>query len=82
MSVVRGRVVDGGRVILPASFRKALGIEKGDTVLIELNGDGLQIRPARSALHRLQARLRDYAPPEASVVDELIAERRAEAARD
>jgi AbrB family looped-hinge helix DNA binding protein len=81
METARTRVVDGGRLIVPASFRKALGLEKGDTVLMELRGDELVVRPARSALRRLQAQLRPF-KTEVSVVDELIAERRAEARRE
>ncbi len=41
-------------MILPAAFRKSMGLAKGDTVLIELHGEELRIRPARSALRRLQ----------------------------
>ncbi len=61
MAVAKGKIVEGGRVILPAAFRKSMGLAKGDTVLIELHGEELRIRPARSALRRLQDKLRDYA---------------------
>ena len=62
MPAAKGKIVEGGRVILPAAFRKAIGLAKGDTVLMELHGDEIRIRPARSALRRLQEKLRDYAP--------------------
>ncbi len=81
MAAVRGRVVEGGRIIVPAAYRKAMGLAKGDTVLMELRGEELTVRPAKSALRRLQERLRPYAAT-GSVVDELIADRRIEAARD
>lgn len=81
MTATRGRVVEGGRIIVPAAFRKALGLEKGDTVLMEMRGDALVVRPAKMALRRIQERLRPY-KGEGSVVDELIVERRAEAAHD
>lgn len=79
MPAAKGKIVEGGRLILPAAFRKSLGLSKGDTVLIELHGEELRIRPARSALRRLQEKLRNYAPKSGSVADELIAERRHEA---
>ena len=82
MTIAKGKIAEGGRVILPAAFRKSLNLAKGDTVLIELDGDELRIRPARSALRRLQEKLRDYAPKEGRVSDELIAERRREAERE
>lgn len=79
MPAAKGKIVEGGRVILPAAFRKSMGVQKGDTVLIELHGEEVRIRPARSALRRLQEKLRGYAPESGSVIDELIAERRQEA---
>jgi AbrB family looped-hinge helix DNA binding protein len=50
MAAVKGKVVEGGRIIVPAAFRKSMGLAKGDTVFMELHGDELRIRPARSAL--------------------------------
>lgn len=79
MPAAKGKIVEGGRVILPAAFRKSLGLAKGDTVLMELHGEEVRLRPARSALRRLQEKLRDYAPESGSVADELISERRQEA---
>ena len=79
MAAAKGKIVEGGRVILPAAFRKSLGLAKGDTVLMELHGEEVRLRPARSALRRLQEKLRDFAPESGSVADELIADRRLEA---
>ena len=75
MAAVKGKVVEGGRIIVPASFRKSMELSKGDTVFMELHGDELRVRPARSALRRIQAKLRALAPSEDHVSDELIAER-------
>ncbi|RJG52983.1 AbrB/MazE/SpoVT family DNA-binding domain-containing protein [Sphingobium terrigena] len=82
MTILRGKVIAGGRIALPADIRRSLGLQNGDTVLFEVNGDEVRIRPARSALRRVQERLRAFAPKEGLVSEELIAERRAEAARD
>lgn len=82
MTILRGKVIAGGRIALPADIRRSLGLQNGDTVLFEVNGDEVRIRPARSALRRVQERLRAFAPEEGLVSEELIAERRAEAARD
>ena len=82
MSAIKGRIVEGGRVIVPAPYRKAMGLTKGDAVLIELHGDELRIRPARSALRHLQDKVKAGGPSDGSVADELIAERRAAAARE
>lgn len=82
MSTLRGRMVEGGRIIVPAEFRRQMGIAKGDTVLFEMHGDELRVRPARAALRQLQGKLKAYADPGVSVADELIAQRRAEAERE
>jgi antitoxin PrlF len=82
MNVQRGKIVSGGRLLVPAEFRRALGLSDGDTVVMEMAGDELHVRPIRSALRRIQQDLRKYKPPVGSVADELIAERRAEAKRD
>jgi bifunctional DNA-binding transcriptional regulator/antitoxin component of YhaV-PrlF toxin-antitoxin module len=63
-------------------MRRALGLQNGDTVLFELQGDEIRIRPARSALKRVQERLKAFALKEGFVSEELIAQRRVEAARD
>jgi len=78
--VVHGKVVEGGRLIVPAAFRKDMGLAKGDTVIMELHGDELRVRPAKSALKRLREKLRASANMDLSVVDELIAERRRDSA--
>jgi AbrB family looped-hinge helix DNA binding protein len=81
MTAKRTRMVEGGRILVPSAFRKALGLQSGDTVFIEMRGDELVVRPAKAALRRLQDRLSAYSGG-SSVVDELIAERRAEAERE
>jgi len=63
-------------LIVPAAFRKEMGLAKGDAVIMEMHGDELRVRPAKSALKRLREKLREAAPQGVSVVDELIAERR------
>lgn len=82
MPALRGKMVEGGRVIVPAEFRRQMGVSKGDTLLFEMHGDELRIRAARSALRELQVKLKPYAISGGSVADELIAERRAEAERE
>jgi bifunctional DNA-binding transcriptional regulator/antitoxin component of YhaV-PrlF toxin-antitoxin module len=76
ISVVHGKMVEGGRLIVPAAFRKEMGLAKGDAVIMEMHGDELRVRPAKSALKRLREKLRAAAPTNVSVVDELIADRR------
>jgi len=42
----RTRVSQNGRVVIPASFRKALGINVGDEVVLRIEDDELRITAA------------------------------------
>jgi len=76
------KVLDGGRLILPVEYRRTLNINPGDSVVIELDGDELRVRSRDAGLRRIQERLRKYIPEGVSLADELIVDRRAEAARE
>jgi AbrB family looped-hinge helix DNA binding protein len=77
---VRLRMPGNGRVVIPASFREALGINPGDEVVLRLEEDGLRISTQKQRLEHARRLVRKYVKPGRSLVDELIAERR-EAAR-
>ncbi|MBB3349473.1 AbrB/MazE/SpoVT family DNA-binding domain-containing protein [Sphingomonas sp. BK069] len=82
MNAHNGRLVSGGRLQLPSDIRRELGLADGDQVVMRVVDGELHIRPRRDVLKRIQAMLRPYAPVDGSVTDELITERRTEAARD
>ena len=83
MSPVHAKIVDGGRLVVPAAIRRAMKLEIGDTVILELSNDELRVRSAAAALRDLQDYLRPFAPRNGVLAsDELIAERRAEAASE
>ncbi|MGA9981533.1 MAG: AbrB/MazE/SpoVT family DNA-binding domain-containing protein [Candidatus Sulfotelmatobacter sp.] len=77
----RARVNENGRVVIPAAFRKALGIELGDEVLLRIEDDELRITTQQRRIQRAQRRARKYVKRGTSLVNELLAERR-EAARN
>ena len=76
---VRLTVNENGRVVIPATFRKALGIRPGDRVILSVEDDELRITTVKRRIERAQARVRKYIKPGRSLVDELIADRRREA---
>ena len=78
---IRMRVNENGRVVIPASFRKALGINVGDEIVLRIEDDELRITTLRHRVERAQRLVRKHVKPGTSLVDELIAERR-EAARN
>jgi antitoxin PrlF len=82
MNVQRGKLVSGGRLQIPADIRRALGLNDGDAVTMEVVNGELHVRSYRETLARVRERLRPYVPEGVSLVDELIAERRAAAEKE
>ena len=78
----RMRINENGRVVIPASYRKALGIKAGDEVILRMEDDELRITTMNRRLERARRRIRKYVKPGVSLADELIAERREAAKRD
>ena len=76
------QVKEGGRLVLPAEIRAALGIDEGDTLVAQIKDDEVRLFTRDTALKRLQEYMRKLVPPGVSLVDELIAERRKEAQKE
>jgi AbrB family looped-hinge helix DNA binding protein len=70
-----------GRLVIPAALRKALDLKPGDRLVARQEGDALVLERREAIERRLQDRFR-HIPRDISLVDELIAERRAEAAKE
>lgn len=76
-------LASGGRIVIPAEYRRALGMCVGDRLFVEIVDGELRILTARQAIKRAQALFGSSAAEDGrSFVDELIAERRAEADRE
>ena len=76
------RVNENGRVVIPAPYRKALGIKAGDEVILRMEDDELRITTMRRRIEHAQRLVRKYVKPGTFLVDELIAERREAAKRE
>ncbi len=71
-----------GRVVIPAGYRRALGLRPGDRLTLELDDGALRLIPLSQAIREAQELVAKYVDKDRSLVAELIAERRAEAARE
>ncbi len=71
-----------GAIAIPDECLTALGITVGDGVLLRVENEQLYVCTLDSAIRRAQGLVSRYASPDHSLIDELIAERRAEAAKD
>lgn len=77
---VRVVVGPGGRVVIPAAYREALGIEEGGAVFMRLEGGELRVVEDETEVRRVREMIARHVPEGVSLVDDLIRERRREAA--
>ena len=71
-----------GALRLPESLRRAMALKPGERVTAFVEGGELKVIGMQAAIRRAQAIVRKYDRGKGSIVDELIADRRAEAARE
>ena len=77
--VVTTHITERGRIVIPAEFRRALGLRAGDKVVLRLEDGELRVYTVQHAKKRAQDIVSVYLRNSPSLADELIAERRAEA---
>lgn len=70
-----------GRLVIPAALRKALNLKPGDRLIARKEGESLVLE-RREAIEKRLWDMFSHIPKDVSLVDELIAERRAEARRE
>ena len=80
--MIKTKVSEGGRVVIPIEIRESMSIKEGDAVLWDFHDGVATLTTRRTQLKEAQAMVRKYVHKEVSLVDELIADRRAENARD
>ena len=72
----RVRIERKGRVVIPASFRSALGLTVGDEIELRIEDNEIRISTLQSRLAKSRQRLRTFVKPGRLLSDSLIAERR------
>ena len=82
MNSIKTQIGEGGRVVVPARYRKELGLKPGDDVILVLEDGEVRITTLPMVIQRAQEIVRRYNPEGRSLVDELIRERVDEAARE
>ena len=80
MRTARAQLGGAGRLVIPAEYRRHLGIKPGDEVVLVLDDDQVRILTPARALARAQELVARYLGAGAGLAAELIAERRREAA--
>ncbi len=75
------KVAANGRMILPASVRKAMGLHGDVKVILTIEGDQVRLSPIGHSVSRAQALYREHAR-QARTTDDFLTDRKAEAAAD
>ncbi len=78
---VRALVGEGGRLVIPAEMRKAMGVKPGDTLVLKVRDGELTVVSQLVSIRKVQERLAPYKKPGESAVDEFLTERREEQRR-
>ncbi len=80
--VMHTKMSDGRRVAIPAEMCEAYGLEPGSPVVLEPSPSGIVLRPLDTVIREVQAFFADVAPADVLLSEELLRDRRAEAARE
>jgi AbrB family looped-hinge helix DNA binding protein len=71
-----------GRLVIPARVRDQLGMAQGGSFAVHVENGSVRLEPMAQAIAEVQALVRAYVPDGISLSAELIADRRAAAARE
>lgn len=78
----RAVLEDSGRIAIPEAVLSAWSAEPGEELIVRLEGDELRIMTRRAGLERARGIVRKYVAPGEELAEELLHERRAEAANE
>jgi AbrB family looped-hinge helix DNA binding protein len=78
----RVRIAAGGRIVIPAEVRQLLGIRVGEEMLLTRDEVGIRLMTSRQAIRQAQSFFAKLKGEGEGVVEELLRERRDEAARE
>lgn len=81
MLETRTRLQEGGKLVIPATYRKALNLSQGEELVLRIQNNELRIAPASQALGRARSLVKKHVRRK-TLAAELIAERRKQAARE
>lgn len=82
MSAYHVRIIEGGKIVIPAVLRRKHGFAVGQTLVVQDSDNGVTIHSLDEAISHAQAIMAKIAPPDRVLSDELIADRRRETARE
>lgn len=78
----RAQVSETGRLSIPVDLRRAMGIEKGGVVSLEMVDGRLEIQSLRQAIERVQKIARDTGLTDMATVDDFLDWKREESRQE
>jgi bifunctional DNA-binding transcriptional regulator/antitoxin component of YhaV-PrlF toxin-antitoxin module len=81
-NVTHTKMGEGRRIAIPAELCHEYGLEPGSPVVLEPTESGIIVRPLEEVIRAVQAYFAGTAPKGVLVSEELIRDRREEAARE
>ncbi len=83
MSTLHSRIEPGNKIVLPNKILQELALKEGHNVEFRVEEGSVRILPTvHERVRRVQERMKRYIRPGHSVVEEFIADRRAEAEKE
>jgi AbrB family looped-hinge helix DNA binding protein len=67
---------EGGRLVIPAAMREALGVKPGDEMALEVVDGELKVKSYMAVIKELQAEFNSLVPAGTDVVGDFLRERR------
>lgn len=77
----RVKLGEGGRLVIPAAMREALGVKPGDELALEVEDGELKIKSYLAVISELQDEFNKLVPAGVDVVGDFLKERREEQKR-
>ncbi len=75
------KLIKGGKIVIPADLRREFGFKEGDSLVFEKEGGQLVIKSMEKVIEEVRAKVKKLIKVPFTV-DDFIAEKRAEAARE
>ncbi len=75
------KLIKGGKIVIPADLRREFGFKEGDSLVFEKEGDQLVIKSMEKVIQEVRSKVKMLIKVPFTV-DDFIADKRAEAARE
>lgn len=76
------KIGEGGRIVIPSEFRKALGIDIGDELVLHMENGKLILMTRSQAIEYVQEQMAKFSTGDRLLSEELIADRKEEAGNE